>query len=56
LAKEIDCIEERGGKLYGYEFKWKGELRRTTYREFTEVYPQSSLTSITPENFEEFLT
>ena len=54
--KEIDCIEERGGKLYGYEFKWKGELRRTTYREFTEVYPQSSLTSITPENFEEFLT
>jgi len=20
--KEIDCVEEHGGKLYGYEFKW----------------------------------
>ncbi len=53
--KEIDCIEERGGTLYGYEFKWHGEMQKTARREFSAAYPQSELMTITAETFEEFL-
>ena len=55
--KEIDCIEEYGGSLFGYEFKWGGKpMPRKTSREFLENYPGSALATITPENFEAFLT
>ena len=55
--KEIDCIEERGGELYGYEYKWQGgEIRRVARREFSEAYPGSTLVTVSRENFEEFLT
>jgi len=54
--KEIDCIEEHGGRLYGYEFKWQaGDIRRAVRNEFLEAYPNSELTTINNENFEEFL-
>jgi len=54
--KEIDCIEEHGGKLYGYEFKWGGKsIPRKTSSEFLETYPGSELSTINRENFEEFL-
>lgn len=54
--KEIDCIEEHGGKLYGYEFKWQaGEIRRAVRNEFKEAYPDSELMTVNRENFEEFL-
>lgn len=54
--KEIDCIEEYGGKLYGYEFKWQaGDIRRAVRNEFMETYPNSELTTVNRENFEEFL-
>jgi len=54
--KEIDSIEEHGGKLYGYEFKWReGELRKATHKAFSEAYPGSFLTSVSQENFEDFL-
>jgi len=53
--KEIDLIEEREGQLFGYEFKWHGQIRKATHRDFTITYPQSELTTIRPDNFEEFL-
>ena len=54
--KEIDCIEEHGGRLYGYEFKWQNrEIRRTVKQEFLETYPGSELILVNQENFEEFL-
>jgi len=54
--KEIDCVEERGGKLFGYEFKWQGgEIRRVARKEFSEAYPGSTLATISKENFEDFL-
>jgi uncharacterized protein len=54
--KEIDCVEEHGGKLYGYEFKWReSEMRRATRKEFIEAYPGSTLATISQENFEDFL-
>jgi len=54
--KEIDCIEEHGGRLYGYEFKWGDKpIPRKTRGEFLANYPGSELTTISPQNFEEFL-
>lgn len=54
--KEIDCIEEHGGKLYGYEFKWQSsDIRRSVRQEFLETYPNSELMTISQDNFEEFL-
>jgi hypothetical protein len=55
--KEIDCIEEYGGRLYGYEFKWQaGDIRRAVRNEFMETYPNSELRTVNRENFEEFLS
>jgi hypothetical protein len=55
--KEIDSIEEHGGKLYGYEFKWQNsELRHSTQNEFLNSYPGSELAVINQENFEDFLS
>jgi len=54
--KEIDYIEEHGGELYGYEFKWQsGDIRRATRNEFLEAYPGSKLMAVTRENFESFI-
>jgi hypothetical protein len=54
--KEIDCIEEHGGKLYGYEYKWQGRaIRPATRSEFLKAYPGSELATITQQNFEEFV-
>jgi len=54
--KEIDCIEERGGKLYGYEFKWQSSgIRQATRDEFLKAYPDSNLTTVNQQNFEGFI-
>lgn len=53
--KEIDYIEEAGGKLTGFEFKWQGGMKVSTKREFIRHYPEAELTTITHQNFEHFL-
>ncbi len=54
--KEIDCIEEYGGKLHGFEFKWQGgSIRPATRSEFLLAYPGSELGTVTQQNFEDFL-
>ncbi len=54
--KEVDCIEEYGGKLYGYEFKWQGgEIRRAARAEFLSAYPEAELHTIHRDNYEGFL-
>lgn len=53
--KEIDYIEETGGRLLGFEFKWKSELRPASRRDFLRAYPEAELITITPENMDEFL-
>jgi hypothetical protein len=53
--KEIDYIEERAGRLYGFEFKWRGEMKPATRREFSAAYPNAELATVTPEDLETFL-
>jgi predicted AAA+ superfamily ATPase len=53
--KEIDYIEERGGRLYAYEFKWQGAVRPAAQREFMAAYPGSEVGTVTKENYTEFI-
>jgi hypothetical protein len=53
--KEIDLIEERGGKLYGYEFKWK-KNRIKKPKDWLETYQNASFNIIDQENYFEFIT
>lgn len=53
--KEIDFVEEREGKLFGYEFKYSiGQSKAPAT--FLEAYPNSEFSTITPENYLDFIT
>lgn len=55
--KEIDWVEERGGRIYGYEFRWSGgTIRRSVRDEFLGAYPGAQIEIIGRENFEQFVT
>ena len=47
--KEIDLVEERDGLLSTYEFKWKPSKKASIPKDFSESYPNSSFTVITPD-------
>ena len=53
--KEIDCIEETDGQLFGYEFKWQSNARVRAPKLFLNTYPQSQFKIIHKDNIEEFL-
>jgi len=54
--KEIDLIEERQGKIYGFEFKWQGKMRQSVRKEFVQAYPRAEVKTINQSNFVNFLT
>lgn len=53
--KEIDFVEERGGKLYGYEFKYSPK-RTKKPKDFLAAYPNAKVETITSGNYLEFIT
>lgn len=53
-GQEIDYIEEREGKLFAYEFKWKENKVKAPGR-FLETYPNAEFAVITKENYLEFV-
>jgi predicted AAA+ superfamily ATPase len=52
--KEIDLVEEREGKLFGYEVKWKKE-RVKIPRDWTGGYPDAAFEVIHLENYLKFV-
>ena len=52
--KEIDLVEERKGKLYGYEMKWQKKKAKAPSA-WSINYPNSEFTLITKENYLEFI-
>lgn len=52
--KEIDLIEEREGKLFGFEFKWKHQ-KYTAPDEWTRNYPDAEVDLISKENYLPFV-
>lgn len=50
---EVDLVEEREGKLFGYEFKW-GSKTATAPSSWLE-YPQASFSVVNAKNYLDFL-
>lgn len=53
-GEEIDLVEERGGKLYGYEIKW-GTVKKHAPKEWGKNYPNSSFEIINRDNYLKFI-
>lgn len=53
-GKEIDYIEDAGGVLSGYEFKWQ-KSNFSKPKEFLSAYPESTITLVNRENYLAFL-
>lgn len=53
--KEIDFVEERGGKLYGYEIKWKAAKVKPP-KTWLESYKSAKFEVITKENYLGFIS
>lgn len=52
--KEIDLIEETGGKLFAFEFKW-GKSKPSAPKDFTKNYPNAAYQVVNRENIFGFL-
>lgn len=52
--KEIDYIEEKGGWLYGYEFKFKPKST-TAPSEWLENYPEAQFEEVSKDNYLDFI-
>lgn len=53
--QEIDWVEERSGRLYGYEFKWQ-EKKHKVPSQWEKMYPKASYQVIHQGNYWEWLT
>jgi len=53
--QEIDWIEEREGKLSGFEFKWS-ETGSKAPKTWTKTYPSAGFEVISKENYHGWLT
>jgi hypothetical protein len=53
--EEIDLVEEYGGKLYGYEFKWQAARNTSAPRGWRASYPDAEYSIITPDTFLNFI-
>lgn len=49
--QEIDWVEDRGGKLYAYEIKWKDNGKTKVPSAFKTAYPDAEFNVITPQNY-----
>lgn len=52
--QEIDWVEEREGKLFGYEVKWKNKTVKPP-KNWVDAYPKASFETITNENYLDFI-
>lgn len=51
----IDWVEERGGNLYGYEFKWNINKQPKPPIGWKKAYPVSKFERVNPENYLQWL-
>ncbi len=54
--KEVDLIEEREGRLYGYEIKWNRKKNVKPPDLWLKTYKNAEWHLITPDNYLEFIT
>jgi predicted AAA+ superfamily ATPase len=53
--QEIDLVEERDGKLYGYEFKWSQNKETFAPKHWKETYSHAEFTTINQNNYMDFI-
>jgi len=53
--KEIDCVEEREGKLFGYEFKWSGQGGKHA-NAWRAAYPNAEFEVISKDNYLRYIS
>jgi predicted AAA+ superfamily ATPase len=53
--QEIDYLEEYGGKLHAYEFKWQPFKKPRPVTSFIDAYPGSTYQEINRENYFDFV-
>ena len=53
--QEIDLIEEHGGNLYGYEFKWNQKKINSAPKEWKSTYENAQYKIINPDNYLDFV-
>lgn len=54
--QEIDWVEEREGKLFGFEIKWQTPKKTNPPSSWLKTYSQASYQIITRDNFLNFIT
>jgi predicted AAA+ superfamily ATPase len=52
---EIDYLEEYGGNLYAYEFKYNPKAKSRVPKAFSARYPNADYKVISPDNYFEFI-
>lgn len=53
---EIDLVEEKEGKFFGFECKWSVKKKIKPPKEWLKTYPQAEFKVITPDNYLDFIT
>jgi len=53
--QEIDLIEDKSGKITGYEMKWNPKRKHRVPKVFLSSYPGSKVEIITPDNYRNFV-
>jgi uncharacterized protein len=54
--KEVDYIEEEGGQLMAFEFKFRSSGKNRIPREFLEKYQGTNFTTVSKENYWDYLS
>jgi hypothetical protein len=53
--QEIDLVEERGGRIHGYEMKWKPK-KMSAPPSWTRAYPEATYSGVGRDNYLPFIT
>lgn len=54
-GQEVDWVEEREGKLFGYEFKWSERAKRKAPKDWLGTYANAELSFINRDNYLDFI-
>lgn len=54
-GQEVDMVEEREGKLFGYEFKWSVKRAVSPPKQWLSTYKNATFEVITPDNYLSFI-
>jgi hypothetical protein len=53
--QEIDLVEEREGRLFGYECKWSHQKKVAAPSSWVQAYPDAEFNIIHPKNYQDFI-